>query len=98
MINPITDAMQEFPIDSSKNDEAEGITVGPDGNLWFTLTRADKIACDEHVWRYAPRILGHRPRVPGRIRSHWVRMAISGSPSRGYRGHILSQRSPSRAM
>jgi streptogramin lyase len=34
MISPTTRAMQEFPIDSSGNDEAERITIGPDHNLW----------------------------------------------------------------
>ena len=44
MINPTTHVMQEFPIDASGTDQAEGITVGPDGNLWLTLTGTDKIA------------------------------------------------------
>src|SRR4029077_9985679 len=42
-INPVTHVIQEFPIDSSGYDEAEGIAVGPDSNLWFTLIGADKI-------------------------------------------------------
>ena len=44
MINPTTHVMEEFPIDASGDDQAEGITVGPDGNLWLTLTGTDKIA------------------------------------------------------
>ena len=42
-INPTTHVIQEFPIDSSGNDEAQSITVGPDSNLWFTLTGTNKI-------------------------------------------------------
>ena len=43
MINPTTHVIQEFPIDSSGTDQAEGIAVGSDSKLWFTLTGTDKI-------------------------------------------------------
>jgi hypothetical protein len=42
-INSTTHVIQEFPIDSSGHDQAEGITVGADANLWFTLTGTNKI-------------------------------------------------------
>ena len=35
--------IQQFPIDSTNTGEPEGIAVGPDNNLWFTLAKADEI-------------------------------------------------------
>ena len=42
-INPTTHVFEEFSIDASGQDKLEGITVGPDSNLWFTLNGLNKI-------------------------------------------------------
>ena len=36
MINPTTHAITEFPIPTAARPWPNGITAGPDGNLWFT--------------------------------------------------------------
>lgn len=43
MINSTNHGIHEYLIDSSGHDEPEGITVGPDSNLWFTLAGINKI-------------------------------------------------------
>ena len=42
MINPATHAIAEFPIPTAAS-RPDGITAGPDGNLWFTEYNAGKI-------------------------------------------------------
>ena len=42
MINPTTHAITEFAIPTAKSNP-EGITAGPDGNVWFTEQYAGKI-------------------------------------------------------
>ena len=42
MINPTTHAITEFPIPTA-HSFPQGITTGPDGNLWFTETYANQI-------------------------------------------------------
>ena len=37
MINPTTHAITEFPVPTANGQSlSQGITAGPDGNLWFT--------------------------------------------------------------
>ena len=43
MINPATDVIAQFDTPSA-NSEPDGITAGPDGNLWFTEQNVGKIA------------------------------------------------------
>ena len=42
MINPTTHAITEFPVPTADAGLC-GITAGPDGNIWFTESGADKI-------------------------------------------------------
>ena len=42
MINPTTHAISEFSTPTANSGPTE-ITAGPDGNLWFTEFRTDKI-------------------------------------------------------
>ena len=78
MINPTTHAITEFPIPTDGSGP-DGITVGPDGNLWFTEINVNTIGMLNPQTARSPEV--SRPPTPRPSGSRRAPTATSGSPS-----------------
>ena len=81
-INPTTDAITEFAVPTA-NSVSFFITAGPDGNLWFTESNADRLGDDQPDDPRNYRIPRSLQPALRRTGSRQAPTATSGSPMTG---------------